>query len=1048
MSKGRKVGYRKLLSGLNERMADKKVDRAVAAYASMIAADGLFDQAFYANHSPDVIDAGLDPLWHFFRYGHLEGRWPSPRFDPAFYREAHLGGDRSINPLVHYLREGRDKGLATSPAHGSDMQNASGRRLPSPSLTVEDAITEDFRAFCTATGVFDEAFYTLQYQDLAQSGLPAFEHFMTYGWKDGRDPSRVFSMAWYWTTHLNGDRRINPLVHYHEHGVYMGLSTKAGVAETADIGALRGLSQHGRFVYAEAPEVTIAIINYNGLEHLADLTASLAALDYPSYSVMIVDNGSNDGSVAWLHKNAPFVQVIELPDNIGFSDAANLALDLAPTQLVAFLNNDMVVDRMWLRGLVDRLKASPQHAAATSKMLFFKPFVTLTIEADAPFILKTEELLAGHAYKKLFVEHGQPHDDLIVSDDENRLSVKLPYEPSCRIALAPYPTGDTVDGFVPRLRVSVAGVHVHDSQGATEIFLDPDRFAGAAQWVVNNAGSHETSRDIVGDRGFASYDIGQYDMPETVDYLCGGSFLINRLALQGKPLFMGDLFAYFEDTELSVRLRQAGYLIAYAPDSVGYHKHASTSQEKSVFFQRRVERNYSAFYARKCGLPRATTQIAHTLSRLNHLSGFYAGNPDSTAREKELSKVYPDVMAELRAMQAALVQGTEFLGSHRTLRIGVYNSYWSTAGGGELHALNIANYLSRFGIVDLISEKDFDLDALLTRFELPRGRFRKVLVFPLSPADTAAYDVFVNSTYGSNLPSRARHSFYIVSFPRPGATEEMLTSYTFLPNSLYTNHWCKEFWGERPTALVYPLVRDVAENAARIKKQKLILHVGRFFPDGHSKMQHEIVRSFKDLVKQNPAYADWKLVCVGGLDTDRPDCMAYFEHVSALAYGANVELLPNAGFDQLNQLYRDAALYWHATGFAAKAPENPYSYEHFGISLVEAMSAHCVPVVLGVGGPSEIVDDPSFGSVFTTRAEWIDHSLRWMAMFDEDPESFAKAGKTAAIASRRYQKESFAERAKHVFARVAEDDAQISRTRSDQEFTSDRYWRFVPEQNT
>lgn len=1015
--------------------------KVVADYKDHIISAGLFDAKFYAMHSPDVVEQGMDLLLHYLTYGHIEGRWPAPGFDSDFYRSEHLNGDKRQNPLIHYLVEGRDQSLPTSRAFSLESQAGDKFDMGAQNHSTSVVKQDDFRAFCTSMGIFDEAFYLSQNRDIDPEYTDAFDHFMTYGWSESRDPSRVFSLGWYRQTHLNGNTTINPLLHYYESGVYRSLSTTHGFNDGPDMGALRKLSQSGRFVYSENPEVTIVVVNFNGLSHLEDLVTSLSDLDYPSFRILMVDNGSTDGSVDWMQNNAPFVQLVKLTTNIGFADAVNLAVDVAPTQLVAFLNNDMAVDRLWLRELVEGLKASPQRAAVTSKILFFKPFVSLSLSSDIPFSLSPEALLKNHNYKKFFVERGRFKKERIESDADHCVAVKIPFENGVKVELHPEHIQSNGD-FFGSFKIRVNGIQVSNELGSDALVLDPELFTDAGRWVINNAGSRETSEDIIGDRGFGEYDVGQYDYPENVPYLCGGSFIVNRTALHGRPIFIGDLFAYYEDTEMSVRLRQDGYRIGYAPGSIAYHKHASTSKENSVFFQRRVERNYSAFFARKCGLYRAQNQVSRKKSHLKHMSSYYTQQSNSTQRERELSKVYPEVITQLDDLYEAFASGCEFHGSHRTLRIGIYNSYWSTAGGGELHALNIGHFLSQFGVVDLIAESDFDLEKLLARFQLPRDRFRKVLIYPISVNDTAAYDVFVNSTFASNLVSKAAHSFYIVSFPHQSASAEMLESYTFLPNSLYTNHWCKVFWGERRTELLYPLVRKVVDGDNSISKEKIILNVGRFFPDGHSKMQHEIIKTFRELVKNHPEFEDWKLICIGGLDRDRKDCMEYFETVQSLAEGVNVELRPDASFADLNDLYRRAALYWHATGFGKSVDLEPYHFEHFGISTVEAMSAGCVPIVLDAGGQAEIVDEPAFGSRFKTSEQWISSTVEWMELFDAHPKYYSAASSAAREAAARYQSEAASQRMSHVFADVERADAKLHRQRPSSEFAMNGYWRF------
>lgn len=103
------------------------------------------------------------------------------------------------------------------------------------------------------------------------------------------------------------------------------------------------------------PRIAIVIPNYNGKHHLDPCIDSLSALDYPRELVrlIIVDNGSVDGSIAHLRARHPSVQLQENGENLGFSIACNLGARLAANcDILVFLNNDMRVERSFLRELI------------------------------------------------------------------------------------------------------------------------------------------------------------------------------------------------------------------------------------------------------------------------------------------------------------------------------------------------------------------------------------------------------------------------------------------------------------------------------------------------------------------------------------------------------------------------------------------------------------------------------------------------------------------------------------------------------------------------
>jgi GT2 family glycosyltransferase len=110
------------------------------------------------------------------------------------------------------------------------------------------------------------------------------------------------------------------------------------------------------------PSVTVIVLNYNGLEHLEACFASLINVDYPDekLSLMLMDNGSTDGSVAYMQRHYPQVRIVRSEENLGFAAGNNLAAREAADDYVVFLNNDMRVDRQFVRGLLDPVEGDAE----------------------------------------------------------------------------------------------------------------------------------------------------------------------------------------------------------------------------------------------------------------------------------------------------------------------------------------------------------------------------------------------------------------------------------------------------------------------------------------------------------------------------------------------------------------------------------------------------------------------------------------------------------------------------------------------------------------
>jgi GT2 family glycosyltransferase len=126
-----------------------------------------------------------------------------------------------------------------------------------------------------------------------------------------------------------------------------------------------GAEQHA------ATSLTVAVLNYNGKELLEAMLASLAQQSLEGFAVVVVDNGSTDGSPEHVRAHWPAVELIELMPNRGVTPALNVALDAMSSELVGLFNNDMELEPDCLAQLVAALDAHPEAGSATPKMLDF-----------------------------------------------------------------------------------------------------------------------------------------------------------------------------------------------------------------------------------------------------------------------------------------------------------------------------------------------------------------------------------------------------------------------------------------------------------------------------------------------------------------------------------------------------------------------------------------------------------------------------------------------------------------------------------------------------
>ena len=136
-----------------------------------------------------------------------------------------------------------------------------------------------------------------------------------------------------------------------------------------------------RSIMDRVPFVSILVVNYNGKKHFDEFFNSMFNLEYPKtrYEIVVVDNGSSDGSVEYLvdkyseyikGRRFPKIKIIKLNKNYGFAEGNNIGVNYCDGEFIALINNDTVVDKYWLSELIKHAVKDP-NAIYGSKMLWY-----------------------------------------------------------------------------------------------------------------------------------------------------------------------------------------------------------------------------------------------------------------------------------------------------------------------------------------------------------------------------------------------------------------------------------------------------------------------------------------------------------------------------------------------------------------------------------------------------------------------------------------------------------------------------------------------------
>lgn len=117
--------------------------------------------------------------------------------------------------------------------------------------------------------------------------------------------------------------------------------------------------------------ISVIIPNLNGRIYLDPCLRSLRRQSHKDFETILVDNGSEDGSVQWVEHNFPEVRVVRFDSNKGFSVAVNAGIRASTGEYIALLNNDTEADPNWLLELKRALDLEEEVGFCASKVLFY-----------------------------------------------------------------------------------------------------------------------------------------------------------------------------------------------------------------------------------------------------------------------------------------------------------------------------------------------------------------------------------------------------------------------------------------------------------------------------------------------------------------------------------------------------------------------------------------------------------------------------------------------------------------------------------------------------
>ncbi|WP_023974326.1 glycosyltransferase family 2 protein [Clostridium beijerinckii] len=344
-------------------------------------------------------------------------------------------------------------------------------------------------------------------------------------------------------------------------------------------------------------DVSIIIVNYNGKRYIDTLFESLdkLVLDDIKLEIVFVDNASSDDSIKYLKDkyNWDNLNIVRSDVNTGFAGGNNLGVEKSNGKYIVFLNNDTRVDKMWLKELYTRILSDDNIGMINSKLLFFYDFIKIQTKTNDKFKIDKEVKINGKSYE---VENKFAKNLLL----ENKMTCfghSYFYLPLIDYNDCDYEIILTLSDYNKETDFIVIGENIYKSSdnGKIKLNFTSEEIIKFKKSLIQNAGSSINENFDGYDIGMGEEDGEKYCKEYEINNACGASIIMLKDDFIKAGMFDEDFFMYYEDTDLSYRVKKLGKKIIFHPKSIVRHIHTGSSKEWSPFFIFHVVRNKALF---------------------------------------------------------------------------------------------------------------------------------------------------------------------------------------------------------------------------------------------------------------------------------------------------------------------------------------------------------------------------------------------------------------------------------------------------------------------
>lgn len=356
------------------------------------------------------------------------------------------------------------------------------------------------------------------------------------------------------------------------------------------------------------------------------------------------------------------------------------------------------------------------------------------------------------------------------------------------------------------------------------------------------------------------------------------------------------------------------------------------------------------------------------------------------------------------------------------MRIGIFDPYLETLGGGEKYMLTAASCLSKKNEVFLFWDKNLNQKASkrfnidLSNVSFTKNIFSDKVSLAKRLIETSKYDAIFYLSDGS-IPIVAAKLYVHFQFPVEWVnTKSIITKQKIkrirkiVCNSEFTKSFIDKKFNKESIVLYPPTyLKKDSPKVINSNKKNYILNVGRLskLQSGeYFKKQNFLINAFKKFIDEKKN--DWELILVVSYLKENEKLVYELEK---LVNGYPIQILKNTTYGKLKEVYQDSKIYWHASGAGEDLENHPELAEHFGITTVEAMANGLVPVVIDAGGQKEIVDDDKNGYIFKDERELVEKTEKLV----ENNRLWERMSEKAVERARFFSTDEFCEKINSIF---------------------------------